>query len=179
MRNALSNRNTSGFVLLLLSGVAIGLALVLHRASGRSIGRPISFELAEGNLFAWLLLVAIIGIVAILCARLVAYGFILRTRLLALTLPTLIVIASTQPRSCLHEAAFMLLIAGTAIWFLVIAVEMGDVGLLAASAIAAVALPVVGLFVPGIAQKLFVLFGVVASNLAFHGIDRIDPPVRL
>lgn len=92
-------------------------------------------------------------------------------------MPLLFVIGATVPRTPVHEIAFGALVAGVGLWFLVLGVEMGSGLLLAASALIALVLPFLGVFLPGVAQKLFVLYAVLAVNLVFHGIDRVDRPI--
>lgn len=145
--------------------------------SGRHIARPISFELAERNWLAWALIGSLTAVVTMLAWQLLAKGFVARTCLLALAVPILLVIGATVPRSPVHDIAFGALVAGAGLWFLVLGVEMGSAPLLTTSALVALVVPFAGAVLPGLAQKLFVLYAVVAVNLVFHGIDRIDRPI--
>jgi len=161
----------------MFSLVSLGLALTLHLKSGSDIARPISFELAERNWLAWLLVGSLAALSVLLAAQLFAHGLAVRAHVLGLVVPLLFVIAATAPRTPVHELAFGALVAGVGLWFLVLAVEIGSALLLTASALIALVLPVLGVLLPGLAQKLFIVYGVVAVNLVVRGIDRVDRPL--
>jgi hypothetical protein len=151
--------------MVLLSILTAVLAATLHLVSGRGFARPISLELTDRNIAAWLLLAGLLSVAVALVRRLFAAGYRIRPVLLLFAVPCLLVIGGTAPRSPLHEGAFIALVAGVAVWFLVMALDVDSISLVRVSALVALVVPFVGLIAPGVAQKLFIAYSLIAANV--------------
>ena len=105
---------------------AIACLLAVSLLNQRGFETPISLDLHGRNPFAWMLLVSLAVLIALLSAQLRRHGHVIRPILLILVIPALIVIACTSPFSLLHGMVFHLLFVGSLLWFVFCTADVLD-----------------------------------------------------
>ena len=152
-----------------LSRLALALLALLHLAGSGSPLTPISLEIARGNPLAWLLVLTLCALVLLLARRLAACGHRCRTALLLSAVPGLLAIAVTDPEGEAHLLAFLLVASGALLWFTVQGAEGGDSDIVYGAVLCLLALPVLFVAAPGLAQKAFIAYAVLSAGVLYHG----------
>ncbi len=153
----------------LLSGLIVLLLLTLHIATGNAPGRAISLELEDGNPLAWLLILLLCLAIMVFAQRMRQNGYLVRTALFLGNLPMLLVIACTSHRSDAHGYALATMILTNILWFMVMALEFMDMNMLIVFACCLVSMPMLMAFVPGLAERAFIVCSLIALNTLYYG----------
>lgn len=103
------------------------MALLIHPWSGKSLSQPISFELRDGNPFAYMTLLGLAGVVLVLGARFWRGGHILSAGSCGACVVLLTTIPATDPQAVAHNLAFFGLVVIATGLFLVWAMDTFDV----------------------------------------------------
>lgn len=112
---------------LLPSLLTAACALMIHPWAGRHISRPVSFELQNGNVFAFLTLVGIAWTLLPLACRFWSSRHALSAVASVLCIALLAIIPMTEPRSTPHNLAFAGLVVIATGLFLLWAMDTLDV----------------------------------------------------
>jgi hypothetical protein len=102
-------------------------ALLIHPWSGKALSQPISFELRDGNPFAYLTLLGLACVVLVLGGRFWRGGHFLSAATCAACVVLLAIIPATEPRAVAHNIAFFGLVTIASGLFLVWALDTFDV----------------------------------------------------
>ena len=151
-----------------VSLLSVVLACLLHLAGSGSVAEPISLELSARNPLAWALILSLCAVVALLARRLLHNGHVVRTALLLLAVPGLLMIAFTDPASELHLTALAVVVTGATLWFTIMGANYEDRLLIDGATLCLFSLPILGALVPGLAEKAFVLYVLAGANRLYY-----------
>ena len=153
--------------------LTLGCALLVHPWAGAPLSRPISMELHDGNVFAYVMLAGLMWVLATLGCRFWRGGLYVSAATCFLCAALLVVVPATEPNSTVHNLAFGGIVLLSMALFFVWAMDTLDV---------TQALPVVlpmALGLPfhvslGIGGVQLLLIGslLVALNLTFGHVGR-------
>jgi hypothetical protein len=154
--------------LLLISIVILGLMTALEVTAGSRMDRPISLDMSGGNPLVWLMILALCIFVVIFGRRLVRNGYRVRTIVLFIVVFGLILTAASDPVSKLTAIMLWSLFTLTILWFAIMALEYESSEIVYATASCFVALPVLGLYGVGFAERALILYSVAICNILYY-----------
>ena len=148
--------------------LSVALACLLHLSGSGSVTRPISLELSARNPLAWALILSLCAVVMLLARRLLHNGHVVRTTLLLVAVPGLLLIAFTHPASELLLTALAVVVTGATLWVTIMGADYEDRALIDGAILCLFSLPILGALVPGLAQKAFVLYMLAGANRLYY-----------
>lgn len=147
-------------------------AVLIHPWASKPLSRPISLELHNGNVFAFITLIGLAWVILAVGSRFWSGGFFLSAASCVLCVALLVVIPLTDPRSTVHNLAYVGLLTVVMGLLLVWAIDTFDVTqVLPPFLPIAFGLPFYASLGAGGLQLLLIGSLLVASNLTFRHLQ--------